>query len=54
MFLVVVGELFDDILLIIEIIVVNDVNIGEVIESDIIYGVLVEINFIGIEMYDSF
>lgn len=46
--------MFDDILLIIEIIVVNDVNIGEVIESDIIYGVLVEINFIGIEMYDSF
>lgn len=52
--LVAAGELSDDTLLTIEITVANDVNIGEAIESDIIYGVPVETNLIGIETYDSF
>lgn len=51
--LVAAGELSDDTLLTIEITVANDVNIGEAIESDIIYGVPVETNLIGIETYDS-
>lgn len=51
--LVAAGELSDDTLLTIEITVANDVNIGEAIESDIIYGVPVETNLIGIKTYDS-
>lgn len=44
--LVAAGELSDDTLLTIETTVANDVNIGEAIESDIIYGVSVETNLI--------
>lgn len=51
--LVAAGELSDDTLLTIEITVANDVNIGEAIESDIVYGVSDETNLIGIEMYYS-
>ena len=51
--LVAAGELSGDTLLTIEITVANDVNIGEAIESDIIYGVPVETNLTGIETYDS-
>ena len=44
--LVAAGELSDDTLLTIEITFANDVNIGEAIESDIVYGVSDETNLI--------
>lgn len=51
-FLVVVGDLENGILLIVEIIVVNDVSIGEIIDSDFNYGLLDGRNFIGFELVD--
>lgn len=52
-FLVVVGDLGNGILLIVEIIVVNDVSIGEIVDSDFNYGLLDGINFIGFELVDK-